>query len=130
MRAWIRGAVFAALLLTGLGCGGGDRPKLVPVTGKVVRNGQPVLPGNVVFHPEPGLSYNGDRPSCQLQTGGTFTMLTYPHGEGVPPGKYKVTLSPDLAARIKKPEYGDPAKTPWAVDVPDTGLPDHVLEVK
>jgi hypothetical protein len=129
MRLCLAGVALAALLPL-CGCGGGDRPKLVTVSGKVVRGGEPVLPGSVIFHPAPGHTYNGDRPSTVLQTGGTFVMQTYPHGDGVPPGKYKVTLSPDLAGRLKKPEYGDPARTPWSVDVPDAGLTDQVLDVK
>jgi hypothetical protein len=48
----------------------------------------------------------------------------------MPPGKYKVTLSPDLAGRMGKPQLGDVTKTPWSVEIPDAGLKDHVFEVK
>jgi hypothetical protein len=48
----------------------------------------------------------------------------------VPPGTYKVTLSPELASRIGRPVYGDPKKTPLQVTVPDAGLADQVFEIK
>jgi hypothetical protein len=57
-------------------------------------------------------------------------MRTYPHGQGVPPGAYKVTLSPELANRIRRPKYADPKTTPLSALVPDAGLTDHVFEVK
>ena len=80
-------------------------------------------------HAEDGNPYAGDKPSCQLQLDGSFTMRTYPFGDGVPPGKYKVTLVPALAGRIKKPELGDPAKTTLRIDVPDAGIADHRIEL-
>ena len=57
-------------------------------------------------------------------------MRTYPFGDGVPPGSYKVTLSPELANRLKLPDYGDAAKTPWKLDVPESGVPDRTFEAK
>jgi hypothetical protein len=110
------------------GCG--NRPKLVSVTGKVVHNGKEVTAGSIWFHPAPGNSYAGEKPSCQLALDGSFTMRTYPYGNGVPPGPYKVTLAPELANRLKRPNYADPAKTPLSVTVPDEGLENHVFEVK
>jgi hypothetical protein len=121
-------AVLLALALPAVGCG--TKPKLVSVTGKVTHKGNAVVGGSVWFHPAEGNPYQGDKPSGQLQTDGTFTAKTFPHGEGIPPGKYKVTLSPDLAGRIGAPQYGDATKTPWSIDVPDGGLAGHVFEVK
>ena len=57
-------------------------------------------------------------------------MKTYPFGDGVSPGKYKVCLNQALANAIKFPNYGDPKKTPWEVEVPETGDPAIILEVK
>ena len=65
-----------------------------------------------------------------VQLGWLPTDGYVPFGDGAKPGKYRVVLSSALANGIGKPAYGDPAKTPWAVDVPDTGLTDQVLEVK
>ena len=112
-----------------VGCGP-DKPKLVTVTGKVVFKNEPLTAGSIWFVPDAGNAYQGEKPSCQLQLDGSFTMRTYPFGDGVPPGAYKVMLSPELANRIKKPEYGDAAKTPLTLTVPDVGVRDHVIEVK
>jgi len=57
-------------------------------------------------------------------------MRTYPYGDGVPPGKYKVTFAKELANRINLPEFGDPAKTPISLTVPDDGLRDIIVEAK
>jgi hypothetical protein len=120
----------AATLALAFACGCGSRPKTVPVTGKVVHKGKGLTAGSVWFHPESDNPWQGEKPSCQLSLEGEFTMRTYPHGQGVPPGSYKVTLSPDLASRISRPAYADPKKTPLSVTVPDEGLDGHVFEVK
>ena len=117
---------FAVLVV---GCGT-EKPKLVAVTGKVTFKNQPLTAGSVFFHPDAGNSYTKDVPSSLLQLDGSFTMKTFPFGDGIAPGKYKATLAPELANRIGKPIYADPAKTPWTVDVPDAGLTDKLLEVK
>ena len=121
-----------AVVLTTLmaaGCSG-DRPKLVAAAGKVTHKGQPLTAGSIIFHPDAGNSYQKDRPSSLLQLDGSFTMKTFPFGDGVPPGQYKATLAPELAGRIRLPKYADPAKTPWSVDIPETGKTDLILETK
>lgn len=120
-------ASFGVCLLAG--CGDG-RPKLVPARGTLTHAGQGLLGGSVTFHPVSGTIEKGDRPSCQLRAGGAFTAATYPYGEGVIPGKYKVTLSPDLAGRVKRPECADAAKTPLTIDVPDSGVTDAKLTLE
>src|SRR5262245_16238197 len=111
-------------LLTACGCSG-EKPKLVPVTGKVTFTKKALTAGSIIFHPDAGNSYQKDRPSSLLQVDGSFTMKTFPFGEGVPPGTYKVTLAPELANRIGRPDYANPDKTPWSVTVPDAGLTDQ-----
>lgn len=109
-----------------LGCS--SKPKLVPVTGTVTHKGQPLTAGSIWFHPAD--ANQTEKPGCQLALDGSFAMRTYPHGQGVPPGSYKVTLSPDLARRIHRPDYAEPTKTPLAIEVPDAGLANHSFEVK
>jgi hypothetical protein len=103
---------------------------MVSVTGRVTMNGEGVTAGAIYFHPDAGNSFQKDSPSSQLQLDGSFTMKTFPYGDGVPPGKYKVTLVPELASRIKHPEYGLLEKTPWEITVPETDVAGHVFEVK
>ena len=127
MRYLIAFGLFASTVALA-GCG--NKPKLVTVTGKVTQKGKTVTGGSVWFHPEGADEGKTEKMSGQLQLDGTFTAKTFPHGEGIPPGKYKVTLSPDLAGRAGVPNYGVVTKTPWSVDVPETGLTDHVFEIK
>lgn len=119
----------AALLGAAVGCGE-KPPKLVSVTGKAVHNGKPLTAGSLTFHPESGVQEKGDRPSCQLQSDGGFTAQTFPYGDGMPPGAYKVTLSKELASRINRPQLVDPARTPLKVTVPEDGIHDLTLDVK
>ena len=77
--------------LMAAGCSG-DRPKLVAAAGKVTYKGQPLTAGSIIFHPDAGNSYQKDRPSSLLQLDGSFTMKTFPFGDGVPPGQYKACL--------------------------------------
>jgi hypothetical protein len=122
--------LFALLLgVAVMGCGAG-KPKLVTVTGKVLFKNEPVTGGSIWFVPEAANTYQGEKPSCLLQVDGSFNMRTYPYGNGVPPGPYKVMLHPEVAGRLKRPDYGDAAKTPLSVTIPDSGLKDHMFEVK
>lgn len=120
----------AAALIMGCVLGCGNRPKTAPVKGKMTHKSQPVTAGSIYLHPAPGNTWAGEPPSSVLQVDGTFEMRTFPHGLGVPPGAWKVTVSPALASRIRKPELGDPARTPWTLDVPDEGVADKLFEVK
>ncbi len=100
------------------------------MTGRVTLNGQPVTAGAIILHPDSANSFQNDKPSSVLQLDGSFTIKTYPFGDGVPPGKYKVTLAPELAARIESPAYGNLDETPWEIDVPMDGLTDQVFVVQ
>jgi hypothetical protein len=128
MRKWVTAALTLLAVLAVVGCG--NKPTLVPVKGKVTHAGKTVTGGSVWFHPEGGSQGQSERMSGQLQIDGTFIARTFPHGDGIPPGHYRVTLSPDLAARAGVPRYGDVARTPWVVEVPDGGLAECVLEIK
>ena len=120
-----------AMLLLCIWLGGCEsRPRLVTVTGKVMMQGKPLTAGNIFLHPDIANEYQKDKPSSQLQLDGSFTIKTFPFGEGVPPGRYRVTLSPDLASRIQRPAYADPSRSPWKLEVPTTGLKDQVFEIQ
>lgn len=103
---------------------------MVTVKGKVVMDGAGVTAGSIYFHPDSANGFQNDKPSSQLQLDGSFSVKTFPFGEGVPPGKYKVTLVPELAKRIERPDYGDVEKTPWEITVPASGIEGHVFEIK
>ncbi len=120
------GALFAILI----GCAGKDGPTLVPVHGKVLNNGKGVTAGSIYFHPDADAEYTKDKPSSMLQIDGSFTLKTFPFGEGIAAGNYTVTLAPELAQRLKKPDYGAPSSSPWKITVPPDGIPELVLNVK
>jgi hypothetical protein len=124
------GAAVLFVLATAVCAGCGTKPKLASVTGKVTHGGKAVTGGSVWFHPESGNETGPERVSGQLQLDGTFVARTFPHGDGVPPGRYRVTLSPDLAARAGVPRYGNISTTPWVVNVPEDGLDHHLFEIK
>lgn len=124
--------VLAAGIVIGLaGCGEpADKPLLVPATGKVTFQGKGLTAGSITFFPDRDAEYQKDAPTSLLQLDGSFTMKTFPFGDGVAPGKYKVCLSPALAGGIKLPDYADLKKTPWEVEITDTGKTDIELEAK
>lgn len=124
----IRPAITAAALALLAGCG--DRPTLVPATGRITHKGQPLTAGSVIFVPDSGNAWAKDNPSSLLQTDGSFTMKTFPYGDGVAPGKYKVTLDPALAGRVRQPALSKADKTPWSVEIPDTGKTDITLDAR
>lgn len=125
------GRISVCLMLAALfSCSAPDRPVLVPVTGRVVQDGQGLTAGAIIFHPLEGNAYMQDKPSSLLQVDGSFAMKTFPFGEGVSPGRYKVTLAPELATRIGRPDYSQPDTTPWSIDVPESGLAGQQFEVE
>lgn len=109
---------------------GPEPPAMVMVTGYVEMAGEPVTAGAIYFHPDESNVYLEDKPSSLLQLDGSFTIKTYPFGDGVPPGAYKVTLSPELATRLKKPKYGNANETPWSIDVPESDLSNQTFVVE
>ncbi len=108
---------------------GQDKPKLVKVTGKLSLNGKPLTAGSIYFHPAQTNSFTKDNPSSILQEDGSFNMKTFPYGDGIPCGEYKITLAPQLASRILLPNLSDPNKSKIAITVPEDGIENFVLDV-
>jgi hypothetical protein len=106
-----------------------DKPKLVKVNGKIIFNGQPLTAGSINFHPDSTNIFTKDNPSSILQVDGSFTMKTFPYGDGVSPGEYKITLAPQLASRISLPNLAYPEKTNAKIIVPETGLENFILDI-
>ena len=116
----IRGLI--QLLVVGVGaalvtaCGGGDAPKLYPVRGQVLFNEQPAAGAMIVFHP---VEATGLMASGKVGADGSFTLNTYPHGDGAPAGEYKVVVTwypPDARALENaqdklKGRYADPTQS-------------------
>lgn len=100
---WYRLAVpFALLLVVGCGATEEDRFKLIPVTGKVTKNGKPMAGATITFMPDasnkqstPGVDSTGPEGNYSIRFKGRT---------GVAPGKYKVAVEPGLESTGKSPE--------------------------
>lgn len=124
----LRGALLVWLLLGLCGCES-DQPVLVEVTGRVTLRGQGLTAGSITFHPTADNPFQSDAPSSQLQLDGSFRMRTWPWGDGVPQGSYRVTLSPELAGRIGRARYADKSSTPLLITVPASPMTAHEFRV-
>lgn len=63
-------------------------PDTVPVTGKVLYNGQPLTFGSVTFQPARGQAARGE-----IHSDGTFELSTYRRGDGAVAGSHKVRVA-------------------------------------
>ena len=106
-----------------------DKPKLVKVSGKITFNGKPLTAGSINFHPASTNTFTKDNPSSILQEDGSFNMKTFPYGDGVSPGEYKITLAPQLASRISLPNLAYPEKTNAKITIPEIGLENFTLDI-
>jgi len=82
--------ILAVLCLTIAGCGGPERPELVPVSGVVLdKDGKPVVGAEVSFH-------NGDAPRAAVGTTdseGKFQLTSFDEGDGAIPGDHKISIA-------------------------------------
>ncbi|MCS7305831.1 MAG: DUF4198 domain-containing protein [Thermoguttaceae bacterium] len=84
------------LLVVLPGCGGSDRPKTYPATGKVIYRGQPVPDAEVTFVPTKGPMASG-----KTDAQGQFQLSTFSPNDGAVAGEYTVLV-------VKKEKYVDP----------------------
>lgn len=111
--AWLVGFLCVA------GCGGGDKPTLYPVRGKVMNGSSPAEGASVVFKP---VTANAqlNNPTGVVAADGTFTLNTYPHGDGAPAGEYVVLVEwfPPNARDTNNPKNKLPEKYAFADKTP------------
>lgn len=93
---WMNAAL-AGVLLGAVGCGGGR----FPVEGRVTfKDGKPLTGGKVIFEATGegrNLSARGD-----IQADGTYRMGTESDNDGVPPGHYRVLVTPPLPKNLER----------------------------
>ena len=117
------------LVLVGLlplaGCN--SKPKLVPFAGRVVAEGREQLGGDPTVALVPVEGLGKERLQGMINPDGGFKLNTYPHGDGVMPGKYKVLVQ--FNGRKAFEHYGSAETTPLEVAVPDSGLTDYEIRL-
>ncbi len=118
-----------AFLLVGLlslaGCS--NKPKLVTFTGKVVAEGRAQLGGDPTIALVPVEGLGKERIQGMIGPDGAFKLNTYPHGDGVMPGKYKVLIQFDGGKAFE--HYTAANTTPLEVDVSDAGLTNYEIKL-
>lgn len=84
---------FVTLPLAGCGAASRvDQVPVVPVTGKVVFQGQPTPGALVVYHPAQEGALALPPAQATVRDDGTYTLTTYTANDGAAPGEYKVTV--------------------------------------
>jgi hypothetical protein len=102
----------AALVVAG-GCTSDSGPVL-PVNGIVTLDGKPLDGATVTFYPE---SPGGTVGTAETGSDGKFILVGVGGQQGLPPGKYKATVS-----KVKLPGGGKAYDDPTAGAVTDTEL--------
>lgn len=98
--------------LLGVGCGGGSGPQKYRVTGTVQYKGTPLAGGSIDFIPE-----EGDRTgtvSTEVKAG----KFEFPKANGVPAGKYKVSITAGFSGPPPNPS-GEDKGGPRIVELPE-----------
>jgi hypothetical protein len=125
-RLFFASAAIAVLSLSGCG---GNGIHTVPVSGKVMVQGQPAAGAQVVLHPvatQPEQTFSA---IGKVQEDGTFKISAFGKDDGAPPGEYVATVQwfklvqtdggagpgPNVIPR----NYGDPATSPFKVSIKD-----------
>lgn len=84
-------ATLFILSCTFFGCGGDGRPTLVLVEGTVTLDGEPLEGARLSFIPDAGNQIQRGS-NATSGVGGNFVVGTYSADDGIPVGKYKVTV--------------------------------------
>jgi len=120
---------------------GGELKKVVPVSGKVLLDGQPKEGISIVLYPDPPTGVVAGE--VRTKSDGTYCWGTYGECDGIAPGKYKVTFrlipKPRRNDNVSvkedqlKGKYSDPLKSKFVLEVkegsPQTNV-DYDLKTK
>lgn len=133
-RGYIFQAAVLGLVLSAVpGCGSSSGE--VPVSGSVfLSDGTPLTEGRLVLIPDP---FDADQmpPGATLADDGSFTCRSFTGENGILPGQYRVILQFPTGKGAINPltrtfaKYTKFETTTLAIDVPETGLQDVVLEL-
>ena len=86
-------ALLALLTTYPISCNRDERFKPVhPVRGQVFFEGKPVAGGAISFHATGVEDHPWTKPSAEIDERGNFVVTTYRANDGMPKGKYDVTV--------------------------------------
>jgi hypothetical protein len=106
-----------------LGCQGPPAPKLVPVSGQVKYKQRPLSGATICFVPDITKgNRDGLQATAQTAQDGSFTLQTYPHGDGAMVGFYRVTCIVFGGVAIPQ-KYRNATQTPLVVEVKESTDP-------
>ena len=117
-------------LLCGCTSSDGKGPKLTPVGGRVIFKNEAVTAAEIYFVPDAEKGNRGEGAQAIIQEDGSFKMETYPKGEGVIPGAYKIKLGLGRRPDKELDKYRDVKTTPLTIDVTDKPIEGYVIELK
>lgn len=103
------------------GCGGIDRPKTIPISGRVTIDGQaPGESGKLFFTcTQPAEGYVKRPASGSFGTDGNYRVMSWAPDDGLVPGHYTLNVSPSDPAATKIPaKYQNSGTSGLEVDVP------------
>ena len=112
--------LLSTVIVTVIGCGT-DRPKTVPVTGRVTIDGQPPGEnGNIYFSPTAVADGYSKRPaSAVFIADGTYRVMSWEPDDGLVPGSYAVSVMPGNPDSKAIPErYRQNSSSGLTIDVP------------
>ena len=139
---FVRVVMLLGVCLIVVGCGGAEGPTLVPVSGKVLLDGEPVAGALVQFIPSSGPLSGG-----QTNDQGEFTLTGPGNRPGAIVGSYIVTVgcpfdpsqgssadgstqAPAAPSNCNVPfKYSDMSTTDVSADVPSEGKSGLVIEL-
>ena len=108
-------------------CGRQSALNLVTVRGRVMYHGRGLPMATVQLLADVSKGTQAPTAVGQTEEDGSIRLQTPPHGIGVVPGHYKVTVQQYSSAIPAI--YGNAAKTPLHLEVPPSGLPDWNLTI-
>jgi hypothetical protein len=116
------------------GCGSGDRPKTIPISGKVTLDGQPPGEGGkLYFTPSQVAEGYSKRPAHGTFTAdGIYRVMSWEVDDGLVPGHYDVSVVPAEPSQSKIPtKYHQSSSSGLEVDVPvDQRSIEYNIEVR
>ena len=136
IKSLLLSLLFVTLATTGCSRG----PEIVPVSGKVLYNGEPLKFGGVMFQPPAGQPARGT-----IQPDGTFVLTTDDSGDGATVGTNRVRVTcyqaQDPSAPASEGEaalgkllipkkYSDIDTSGIEIEIPRGGRDDVVIELK